>query len=235
MGKVSNLNKYQDKDLQDGLDQFRCDLAEDALEIISNKIPHKIFSLNNLIKENSFFQTQPLGLSDSSSDKKRKIEQISQSRVGLFEDLPVEKSNTVLLEMMRIVKSEIMDLVELIRAVRVWVRINVPQIEDGNNFGVEVQMETYSGLYTIENHAMGIVKGFREYYLIRARLVAKSKEYPQIEDYVKAIRDIDDRQYFSMRLAAMEMRNSFASGHDLVVKNLEKIKKPKSSDMNNFF
>ncbi len=39
-----------------------------------------------------------------------------------------------------------MELVEMLNTVKIWIQLNIPKIEDGNNFGVSIQEETVSEL-----------------------------------------------------------------------------------------
>lgn len=47
--------------------------------------------------------------------------------------------------------------------------------------------------------------------------------------------DTDEKQFLNIRLVIMEMRNHFASLHDLLTKNLDKIKKPRSNNMESMY
>ena len=38
------------------------------------------------------------------------------------------------------VKKEILELVENLNAVKVWIQLNIPRIEGGDNFGVGIQV-----------------------------------------------------------------------------------------------
>ncbi len=40
----------------------------------------------------------------------------------------------------------VFQLVEAINTVKMWIQLNVPRIEDGNNFGVSIQEETINEL-----------------------------------------------------------------------------------------
>ena len=53
-------------------------------------------------------------------------------------------------------------------------------------------------------------------------------KYPHIEDYRRSVNELDEKRYLSLRITLTEIRNHYASLHDRINKNLEKIKKPRS-------
>lgn len=60
------------------------------------------------------------------------------------------------------------------------------------------------------------------------KLISKVAKYPHIEDYRRAVEELDQKEYLSLWLTMSEIRNRYCSLHDIVVKNLDKIKKPRS-------
>ncbi|PIO77055.1 proteasome activator pa28 beta subunit [Teladorsagia circumcincta] len=60
------------------------------------------------------------------------------------------------------------------------------------------------------------------------KIVAK---YPHVDDYRRAILDMDEKQFINVRLVVLEMRNHFSTLYDIITKNIEKIKKPRNSNM----
>lgn len=60
-------------------------------------------------------------------------------------------------------------------------------------------------------------------------------KYPLIEDYRRAIEEFDERIYLLMSLNMIEIRNHYSTLHDIVMKNFDKIKKPRSSNTNSMY
>ena len=58
---------------------------------------------------------------------------------------------------------------------------------------------------------------------------ASSEEESEDEDF------LDEKEYVSLWLVMCEVRNRYCSLHDLVIKNLEKIKKPRSSNTQSLY
>lgn len=44
-------------------------------------------------------------------------------------------ANKALAELLSLVKSETMEMIEMINSVKIWVQLNIPRIEDGTIFG----------------------------------------------------------------------------------------------------
>jgi proteasome activator subunit 3 (PA28 gamma) len=60
-------------------------------------------------------------------------------------------------------------------------------------------------------------------------------KYPHVDDYRQVIRELDEKEYFSLRLVLLEVRNHYALLHDIITKNLDKIRKPRSQHVDNLY
>lgn len=76
---------------------------------------------------------------------------------------------------------------------------------------------------------------FFRYFISRGKIVSKVAKYPHISDYRRAVQELDEKEYVSLWLVMCEVRNRYCSLHDLVIKNLEKIKKPRSSNAQSLY
>uniref|UniRef100_A0A8C2ZT17 Proteasome activator complex subunit 3 n=1 Tax=Cyclopterus lumpus TaxID=8103 RepID=A0A8C2ZT17_CYCLU len=121
-------------------------------------------------------------------------------------------------------------LKEPILNVKMWVQLLIPRIEDGNNFGVSIQEETVAELRTVESEAASYLDQISRYYITRAKLVSKIVKYPHVEDYRRTITEIDEKEYISLKIIVSELRNQYVILHDMILKNIEKIKKPRNSN-----
>uniref|UniRef100_A0A8B9UWM3 Proteasome activator complex subunit 3 n=1 Tax=Anas zonorhyncha TaxID=75864 RepID=A0A8B9UWM3_9AVES len=140
------------------------------------------------------------------------------------------KSNQQLVDIIEKVKPEIRLLIEKCNTVKMWVQLLIPRIEDGNNFGVSIQEETVAELRTVESEAASYLDQISRYYITRAKLVSKIAKYPHVEDYRRTVTEIDEKEYISLRLIISELRNQYVTLHDMILKNIEKIKRPRSSN-----
>ncbi|XP_077358702.1 proteasome activator complex subunit 3 isoform X1 [Festucalex cinctus] len=140
------------------------------------------------------------------------------------------KSNGNLVDLIEKVKPEIRTLIEKCNTVKMWVQLLIPRIEDGNNFGVSIQEETVAELRTVEGEAASYLDQISRYYITRAKLVSKIAKYPHVEDYRRTVTEIDEKEYISLKIIVSELRNQYVALHDMILKNIEKIKRPRSSN-----
>ncbi|XP_011182416.1 proteasome activator complex subunit 3 [Zeugodacus cucurbitae] len=143
--------------------------------------------------------------------------------------------NAPLCEMIKIVKPIIRKLVEDSNLLKMWISFLIPKIEDGNNFGVSVQEDTLAEIQAVESEAAAFFDQISRYFLSRAKVVSKVAKYPHIEDYRRAVVELDEKEYLSLWLVVCEVRNRYSSLHDIVIKNLEKLKKPRSSNADSLY
>lgn len=135
----------------------------------------------------------------------------------------------------------------------------IPKIEDGNNFGVSIQEDTLAEIQSVESEAAAFFDQISRYFISRAKVVSKVAKYPHIEDYRRAVQvfyflaqtirsmfsinflfvffvqELDEKEFLSLWLVMCEVRNRYSSLHDIVIKNLEKLKKPRSSNADSLY
>ncbi|CAD7090087.1 unnamed protein product [Hermetia illucens] len=143
--------------------------------------------------------------------------------------------NTPLCDMIKVVKPIIRTLVEDSNLLKMWISFMIPKIEDGNNFGVSVQEDTLAEIQAVESEAAAFFDQISRYFLSRAKVVSKVAKYPHIDDYRRAVVELDEKEYLSLWLVVCEVRNRYSSLHDIVIKNLEKLKKPRSSNAESLY
>ena len=116
-----------------------------------------------------------------------------------------------------------------------WVSYLIPKIEDGNNFGVSVQEDTLTEIQSVESEAAAFFDQISRYFMSRAKIISKVAKYPHISDYRRAVTEIDEKEYLSLWLVMCEVRNRYCSLHDIVLKNIDKIKKPRSTNTESLY
>jgi len=127
-------------------------------------------------------------------------------------------------------KTEFQSLIELCDKVKLWINLTMPRIEDGDNFGVQIQEEVLNELSRAQESAYGLRDTMRAQHGVRAKLCAKLIKYPNIEDYVIALRDHDEKQLFMVRQHLHDVRNVYAILFDILQKNIQKIRAPKGNN-----
>jgi hypothetical protein len=75
--------------------------------------------------------------------------------------------------MSTILKRELLELVGMVNTVKTWILLNIPKIEDGNNFGVSIQEEVVTVLGRVEDAWFLFLDNTARYYSTRAKLQTK--------------------------------------------------------------
>jgi len=162
--------------------------------------------------------------------KKRKLnEEIDMEGSKVFV-LPngVVKTNPTITRLLKVVKPHLRQLVQDTNLLKMWINFMIPKIEDGNNFGVSIQEDTLAELRTVESEALAYYDQAARYHVTRAKLISKVAKFPHIEDYRASVEETDEKELLSLRLVLTEVKNHYSTLYDLIMKNKEKIKKPRS-------
>ncbi|XP_014254235.1 proteasome activator complex subunit 3 [Cimex lectularius] len=238
--------------------QFKDSLILKAEQLILKGFPEKIVLLNEILESpqlneknlSKVYQAvnipipEPItfnNCNDNDSEpapKKLKTDALANcvegTKVMALESGPVP-CNQVLLHVIRTVKPHIKQLVEDANLLKMWISFMIPKIEDGNNFGVSVQEETLAEIQSVESEAAAFFDQISRYFCSRAKVISKVAKYPHVEDYRQAVKELDEKEYLSMWLIMCEVRNRYSTLHDIVIKNLEKIKKPRSTNSESLY
>ncbi|XP_062331522.1 proteasome activator complex subunit 3 [Osmerus eperlanus] len=250
---MSSLLKV-DNEIKTKVDAFRERITGEAENLVANFFPKKLLELDHFLKdpilnicelkeihsEINLTVPDPILLSDlhdgleAQNAKKRKMgdgpgDMVAGTKVFVMPG-GMMKSNGKLVDLIEKVKPEIRTLIEKCNTVKMWVQLLIPRIEDGNNFGVSIQEETVAELRTVEGEAASYLDQISRYYITRAKLVSKIAKYPHVEDYRRTVTEIDEKEYISLKIIVSELRNQYVTLHDMILKNIEKIKRPRSSN-----
>ncbi|XP_064226865.1 proteasome activator complex subunit 3-like [Aotus nancymaae] len=237
-------------DMQGKVDLFRARIAQEAEDLVSTFFPQKLSELDSRVQElrlqdlpriHSVPTPEPLDTLVTVGDGPNRDLPPLQTQFSIkVPALPgsegqLLRSNQHLVELIERVKPEIELLREKCNTVRMWVQLLIPKVEDGNNFGVSIQEDTVDQLWTVESTATSYLRGFSTYYNTRAKLVSKIVKYPQVEDYRRTVAEVDENEYLSVRRILLHLRNEYATLHDVILKNFEKIKTPRSTNTDNLY
>nr|XP_054369911.1 proteasome activator complex subunit 1 [Mirounga angustirostris] len=111
--------------------------------------------------------------------------------------------------------------------VTTWLQLQIPRIEDGNNFGVAVQEKVFELMTTLHTKLEGFHTQISKYFSERGDAVTKAAKQPHVGDYRQLVHELDEAEYRDIRLMVMEIRNAYAVLYDIILKNFEKLKKPR--------
>jgi len=171
--------------------------------------------------------------------KKRKLEQNDAlnspgSKVLLLPN-GAAGTNHHLVEMIDAIKPQVIELIDNANKIKMWISYSVPRIEDGNNFGVSIQEETLSEARQVESEAATYLDQISRYFMTRGKIIAKVAKYPHVTDIRRTVEELDEKEFVSLRLIVHELRNNYVSLHDMIMKNLDKIKKPRNSNAEHIY
>jgi len=139
------------------------------------------------------------------------------------------------MEMKNQLRKEANTLVDNVTTIKLWIHLSIPRIEDGNNFGVQVQEDILTNVIKAEENAISATDQFAKYHLGRAKIIAKALKHPEVEDFKETIYELDEKCYSDMLIAFKDLRNNYAVLYDLISKNLDKLQKPRSSHTSAMF
>lgn len=221
--------------------------------MIVNGFPSKIVELNGLLETKQFAERnftevhQDLNIAVPEpimAEEKNDAPPAKRARVEASDTIGTKvmilpsgsvKCNEPICEIIKIVKPIIRGLVEDSNLLKMWISFMIPKIEDGNNFGVSIQEDTLAEIQSVESEAAAFFDQISRYFISRAKVVSKVAKYPHIDDYRRAVQELDEKEFLSLWLVLSEVRNRYCSLHDIVIKNLEKLKKPRSSNAEHLY
>ncbi|KAK7059187.1 hypothetical protein VNI00_001814 [Paramarasmius palmivorus] len=163
------------------------------------------------------------------------------------------KSHPYAKSLHEMVKKECEEIASLIDKVKLWVTLTMPRIEDGDNFGVQVQEgrsgfaivcpfpdqislpEALAELHRAQESAYNIRDVPRQDYLSRAKICSKLLKYPNVEDYTLALQEHDAKQTYYARQRLHDIRNLYAALTDVLQKNIAKIRAPKANNRSGMY
>ena len=196
-------------------DIFKMRIREDAEKLVLEVFPQRVVTFNDVL-QTFFSEICPQNL---------------ESNTVPAEDAHIS-CNRHIVEMVDTLKPMVSRMMQETSQVRIWITLLIPKIEDGNNFGVSIQEESLLEIKVVESQAAEFIEHVPEYFKNRAKALSKTVKYPQIQDYRRLVRQLDENEYHYLRHVLTELRNHYAILHDIITKNLEKIKAPRSSALN---
>ncbi|XP_072234621.1 proteasome activator complex subunit 1 [Leuresthes tenuis] len=232
------------------VDDFCQRLAKEAEELLSTFFPQKIEQLQMLLKtsfncEDLASLRAPLDIpipdpaKEEAKRKKKEEKEAAEGKKDKDKDKDSDKeedsgppcgpicSNERVESLLREVNPEIQTLKEKLNTVSMWVQLQIPRIEDGNNFGVDVQEKVFKLLTNTRTKIEAYQTQISKYYNERGDAVAKASKLTHVGDYRQLVHELDQYQYCELRLVVLDIRNTYSELFDIINKNYDKIKKPR--------
>ncbi|XP_053198192.1 proteasome activator complex subunit 1 [Scomber japonicus] len=229
------------------VDDFNQKLTKEAEQLVSKFFPQKIEELQMLLKTSfscddlaSLKAPLDIPIPDPAKEEaKRKRKEEKEKKEGKKDkdsDKEDEESgppcgpiccNERVESLLQQVKPQIQTLKEKLNTVSMWVQLQIPRIEDGNNFGVAVQEKVFELLTNTRTKIEGFQTQISKYYNERGDAVAKASKQSHVGDYRQLVHELDQYQYNELRLVVLDIRNTYAVLFDIINKNYDKIKRPR--------
>ncbi|XP_068199929.1 proteasome activator complex subunit 1 [Antennarius striatus] len=229
------------------VEDFCQNLTTEAEELVTKFFPQKIEDLQALLK--TYFRDDdiaslkaPLDIpipdpaKEEAKRKKKEEKEGKDKNKDKDSDKEEEESgppcgpiciNERVECLLQCVKPEIQTLKEKLNMVTMWVQLQIPKIEDGNNFGVAVQEKVFELMTNTRTKIEGFQTQISKYYSERGDAVAKAAKQSHVGDYRQLVHELDQNQYYELRLVVLDICNTYAVLFDIINKNYDKIKKPR--------
>ncbi|GJE86187.1 proteasome activator pa28, REG alpha/beta subunit [Phanerochaete sordida] len=254
---MSSRDIQMDKELKKQLDDFHEKTAAVAQDILFNKFPRKVLQLQELITSTSESSSpfhvsnlstdttvypSPATTSDEPESKKRKLTDGAHNGRTSYDGTGASHThegarftnqmiaNPHIQKVHNILKVECEELADCIDKVKLWINLSMPKIEDGDNFGVQIQEEVLNELHRSQESAYNLRDAARQSHFNRAKLCSKMIKYPHIEDYALALKEHDQKQLYVAKQNLYDIRNVYAILTDILHKNIGKLRSPKGNN-----
>ncbi|KAH9858365.1 proteasome activator pa28 REG alpha/beta subunit [Lenzites betulinus] len=247
-----------DKKLKNELDEFRERVRVEGEKVVFEAFPQKILDLQKII-ESTYQTSSPFHLSQAArttdatvypppsavpepETKKRKLDAGGGvNGVSITNDASHAKNPAKMIgnkhtaALHEQLKRECETMAELCDKVKLWINLSMPRIEDGDNFGVQIQEDVLSEIHRSQESAYNLRDAARQDYLTRGKICSKIMKYPHLEDYVLALKEHDEKQLYIARQNLYDLRSIYAVLTDMLHKNIEKIRTPKGNNASTMY
>jgi len=224
--KVMNVKKNKANENQELANKICDELVKRGMVSTSSKLSTTVQEIVTEKMSRSPISRQKLKARRKSSVNESSDDSSDDEGVA---DADILKSNPYIVRMIEDLKPELRSAIELCQALNAWIQVHVPKIEDGNNFGVEVQNQVIGEIQQLECDSSIFQKTMSLYFLQRAEIVTFVAKHPEILDFSRALEEVDTKQFMALRLIAREQRNSCYALLDMMKKNKEKLLKPRGA------
>ncbi|ETO18266.1 proteasome activator complex subunit 3 [Reticulomyxa filosa] len=129
------------------------------------------------------------------------------------------------------IEPEVLTFMDILDKVILFINLQMPQIEDGNNFGVVVQEEVKKIISDASASAYSFLREIPKYFVQRSEIETKLSKYPNLRDYFKVLTDLDSKQALLLTHTVKDLRNNYFIIFDIIQKNYQKIIQPKGQKL----
>lgn len=184
---------------------------------ISEALVENIFALTELLATPMFTE---LDVNEVHQDLNISI--IKEKTIKGAVPVGIVPCNKALCEMIELVKPKIVNLIKDSNLLKTWICSKLKISEKGTNVYVSLK-KTRVEVQAIEAEAVAYLDQISQYFLSRAKIISKLVEHPNIDDYRRAVVELDEKEYLSLQLVMSEMRNRYYLLLDLFTNKLKKL------------
>merc|ERR1719204_1242998 len=196
----------------DYVSKVREESLENARNLLNYDIPAKILELDELYNKLS-----KLPVEDFTTPLHSEKGEINTS------------VNTNFCKVRNELKKHLQEIMQWMITLSMCISLRVPKIEDGNNFGVNVQSTVREYISGIRNQTLECMKAATTFHQERGKRLSKCVKYPGIEDYSRCMNLADVAHFITTTRSALDLRHNLMWIHDLCIKNWSRLVDPKSS------
>lgn len=131
--------------------------------------------------------------------------------------------NKTITSMMEGMKKEILEMIDYLDVLKMWIQLNIPAIQDQKVLGVTVKEEIAEMLQGGKHSGLAVCDNMTKYFATRGKLVSKVLKYPGAQDYLTAVQELDDKEHVLLDSMCLDLRNNYAIIYDMIIKNFDKI------------
>ena len=211
----------------DTFDAFKLRISKESKRYACIVFPEKILKLSKQKVEmekkkyvSKFTAPEPYSLPYSEEIK----------RGELTKKREVIPCNKEILDIMEVLKKEVLELIDMLSTMKLWVRLSRPKFEDGNNFGVDVQNDVLTSLTTGAASAKNMLSQFHQYYVRRASFMRRCEKYPKVEDWKQSVVISDEKQYDEAVNVIGDLQQLYLTLYDRLMKNWKMVTMPKGRE-----
>jgi hypothetical protein len=152
--------------------------------------------------------------------------QEGKEQLGSRPNIPCNES---ILEVTSQLKSEIVELIDMLTTMKCWLALTKPQLEDGNNFGVQVQMGILSNITAGCQSARNVLNQFHSYHFQRGKYVRRCEKHPKMDDWKITLQFSDEKQHDEAINVVGDLQALYMTMHDRLMKNWAFVNEPKGN------
>jgi len=203
----------------------------DETENITNSNNNDIKNKKSKKKKRSFVEmtnNNKNNKNESNKNDEDKIESI-QLQTSIYSE-----KNAEIERFTSLIKGEVEELINYLDQIGLFINLHIPKIEDGNNFGVQIQEQMKSMVSGGQLSAQDFLRNIPKFHTLRAKIISKIMKYPNLNDYKKSIIELDFKQMLMLKHCLRDLRNNYWILYDVLTKNWDKIVKPKGDKTSTF-